>query len=225
MILTLPRFFAFTVTVILLSSLLITTTFAAPPSNRPGNSGFAIQKNPNSQSSNSGTPSKGAGRLEGAKLKSCQGRENAIKKRSEKLTQLVVTMQKNFDAIANRVMDYYTTKLIPEGKTVTNYDILVADVQTKKDAVQTALTNAQTNLSGFSCTESDPKANLKAFNQDMKAVKSALKNYRMSVKNLIVGVRSATGEENGQGFLNRNKPSNKPAQNSGKGNINRKNSL
>ncbi|MBI3380086.1 hypothetical protein HY029_04995, partial [Candidatus Gottesmanbacteria bacterium] len=73
----------------------------------------------------------------------CQARENAIKQRMSHLTQLVITMESRFDRHAQRVEDFYTTKVVPSGKTVANYNNLVADIQTKKTAVQTALTNAQ----------------------------------------------------------------------------------
>lgn len=201
------------ITTVSLSLLFTTATFAIGTSNRPANAGAAL--NTTHQPSARPLPSQATARLEGAKLQACQARENATKTRSERLTQLANTMQEKFDAIAKRVEDYYTTKVVPSGKTVSNYDSLVADVQTKKDAAQTALTNAQSDLSGFSCTDKNPKAMITKFNEDMKAVKSALQEYRMSVKNLIVGVHSVTGQEN------RTNPSNKPSQNPGQGNTNR----
>lgn len=132
-------------------------------------------------------------RLIEAKLRACQAKEKAIKKRTEQLVKLATTMQEKFDAIAGRVEEYYTSKVVPSGKTVTNYDSLVADIQTKKGAVQTALSQAQTNVASFSCTSDDPKGQLAQFKDDMRAVKSALKNYRTSIKNLIVAIRSVTG--------------------------------
>jgi len=77
------------------------------------------------------------------KLRACQAKENSINKRLTSLNNLVVNMESKFDSIANRVEIYYTTKVIPSGKTVSNYNFLVADIQTKKTAVQTALTKAQ----------------------------------------------------------------------------------
>lgn len=133
-------------------------------------------------------------RLTEAKLKACQAKENAIKKRAERLGQLVSTMQEKFEAIAKRVEEYYTTKVVPSGKTVANYDSLVADIQTKKTAVQTALSQAQSNAGSFACDSSDPKGQLAQYKDDMRAVKSVLKDYRTSIKNLIVAVRSVRGE-------------------------------
>ena len=133
-------------------------------------------------------------RLTEAKLKACQVRENIIKKRAERLGKLAKTIEEKFDAIAKRVEDYYVSKVVPSGKTVANYDSLIADIQTKKGAVQTALTQAQTNAASFSCTSDDPKGQMARFKDDMQAVKSALKDYRTSINDLIVAVRSVTGE-------------------------------
>ena len=165
---------AVSITAVSLSLLFTTATFAVGSSNRPENPGSIAQNTTHQPSARPSLPSQAAARLEGAKLRACQARENAIKTRSERLTKLATTMQEKFDAIAKRVEDYYTSKLVPDGMTVPDYDALVADVQTKKTAVQTALTNAQNGVSGFNCTDNDPKTMLMQFNEDMKAVKSAL---------------------------------------------------
>lgn len=211
----LPKLFVVSVTAVSLSLLFATTTFAVKPSNLQEKPDSTAQDTFHHPSAHPSPPSQATTRLEKTKLRACQERENAIKIRSEKLTQLATVMQEKFDAIAKRAEDYYITKLVPQGKTVSNYDALVAYVQTKKDAVQTALTNALDGISGFNCTDSDPKTMLMQFNEDMRAIKSALHDYRMSVKNLIVGVRSVTGQEN------RTNPSNKPSQHPGQGNTNR----
>ena len=178
----LPKISAISISSLSLVLLFTTSALAAQPVGR----GLGNDK----------IPANAMARLEGAKLKSCQAREVAIKNRSEKLTQLASTMMTKFDAIALRVQEYYTTKLVPQGKTVANYDALVADVQTNKLAVQTALTTAQADAASFSCTAESPKEMLTKFNTDMRAVKTALHAYRTSIKNLIVGVRSVTGQEN-----------------------------
>ncbi|HSX18683.1 MAG TPA: hypothetical protein VLE91_00955 [Candidatus Saccharimonadales bacterium] len=127
-------------------------------------------------------------------LRSCQAKEAAIKNRSMHLTQLAQNMETKFDAIANRVENYYTTKVVPGGKTVPNYDALVADIQTKKTAASTALTKAQNDANNFSCS-GNPKTQLTQFREDMQLTKSALKNYRTSIRNLIVAVHSQSGEK------------------------------
>jgi hypothetical protein len=141
-------------------------------------------------------PAQAKARLQDAKLKMCQAKENVIKNRSTSLNGLVENMLEKFDAIALRVENYYTNTVIPSGKTVANYDVLLADIQTKKAAVQTALTKAKDDFKTFSCTGNDPKGALEQYRKDMQAVKQAMADYRTSIKNLIVAIHSVTGETN-----------------------------
>ena len=134
-----------------------------------------------------------AEKLTDAKLKVCQNKESAIQKRDSQLTKMAEDMMTKFDGIATRVETYYTEKVVPSGKTVSNYNALVADIATKKSAVKTALDKASTDATAFKCTGDDPKGQLTLFRVDMQAVKSALKDYRTSIKNLIVAIRSVTG--------------------------------
>lgn len=141
----------------------------------------------------SSLPQLAQSRLADGPLKACQARENAIKTRSVHLEQLATTMEEKFDAIAGRVEEYYTTKVVPSGKTVPNYDSLVADIAASKTTVQTGLTKAQNDISSFSCTGSDPKGQMMTYRVDMQGVIQELKDYRTSIKDLIVAVRSVTG--------------------------------
>jgi len=134
-----------------------------------------------------------AEKLNEAKLKVCQNKESAIQKRNSQLAKMAEDMLTKFDGIATKVETYYTSKVVPSGKTVPNYNALVADIATKKSAAKTALDKANTDATAFKCTSDDPKGQLTLFRVDMQAVKSALKDYRTSIKNLIVAVRSATG--------------------------------
>lgn len=150
---------------------------AVGPSPRPGSPGA--------------TRSATAGqRLDEVRLKVCQVREDALKKRSQRLIQLVANMEDKFTSIAQRVKDYYTSKVVPAGQVVANYDSLVLSFDTKKAAIQTALTKAQEDLASFNCNGDDPKGGMMAFREDMQAVKGALKDYRTAIKDLIVAVRS-----------------------------------
>lgn len=161
----------------------------------------------------SGLPTQAQAHLTAAKLRACQAKESAITKRSVHLGQLATTMEEKFDAIATRVEEYYTTKVVPSGKTVAKYNSLVSDIQTKKTAVQTAVTKAQAGAAGFSCTGDDPKGQMVTFREDMQAVIKALQDYRTSIKNLIVAVRSVTGETERANPTNSPKPTQSQGQN------------
>ncbi len=132
---------------------------------------------------------------EEGKMKSCQARENGIRKRSEHLTKMANNMLVKFDAIAQRVENYYTSKVVPGGKTVSNYDSLVSTIAVKKTAVQTALTSSQNDLASFNCTAGDPKGQMMQYKNDMKKVKDSLRDFRTAIKNLIVAVRSVNGQK------------------------------
>ena len=132
-------------------------------------------------------------------MRACESRQSAIKNRLTHLTGLAKNIEDKFTLIAQRVEAFYTSKVVPSGKTVANYDSLVADIQSKKDSVTTALTKAEADVTAFSCTSGDPKTVFTTFVADMQSVKGALKEFRTSIKNLIVAVHSVVGEENKEG--------------------------
>lgn len=137
---------------------------------------------------------KGIDRLEGLRLEFCQKHEDEVDTRLTSLGNLVANVLGKFDAIAARVEQFYTNKVIPTGRTVPNYDALLADITAKRTAVTTALSNTQNDINGFSCTAENPKGQIRLFRTDMQTVKRTLQDYRTSIKNLIVAVRSVVGE-------------------------------
>ncbi len=142
----------------------------------------------------------GVQKLTEAKLKTCQNKEAAVRERNDALIKMAENMLIKFDSIAARVKTYYTDKVVPSGKKVSNYDALVADIATKKTVVRSGLDDATTDALAFNCTSDDPKGQLVQFRTRMQAVKQALKEYRTSIKDLIVAVRSVTGTtESGSG--------------------------
>lgn len=136
----------------------------------------------------------GRKRLSELKLKACEAREEVIKKRNENLMSLVVKMVGKFDAIAVRVEEFYTGKLLPKGKVLSNYDALVSEINTKKAILDSALKSVP-DTADFDCSGEDPKGLLTEYRSKMQDVKTALHNYRTSIKNLIVAVHSLV--ENG----------------------------
>lgn len=139
---------------------------------------------------------KGIDRLEGQRLNFCQDHEDEIDTRLGSLGGLVANMLGKFDAIATRVENFYTSKVEPTHP-ISNYAALVADIASKRAAAVTALTSAQNDINGFTCTSTNPKGELKLFRTDMQTVKKALHDYRTSIKNLIVAVATAIGETEG----------------------------
>lgn len=119
----------------------------------------------------------------------CQAHERSIKTRLDSLIKLVTNQETKFSSISARTENYYTTKLVPQGKILSNYNSLLADISAKKAIVDSDILTAKNDAADFSCTLPNPKSKLTAFRKDMQMVKAALKNYRTSIKNLIVAVR------------------------------------
>lgn len=146
-----------------------------------------------------GTPRvKGTDRLKDNRLKMCQKGEKEINTRLTNTEKLVNEILAKLDTIAQRVQEFYNNKIVPSGKTVPNYSTLVADIASKKTAVQTALANAKNDVSGFSCTADNPKGQITQFKTDMQSVKKALQDYKTSIKKLTVAVKSVVGVRTGE---------------------------
>jgi hypothetical protein len=181
------------VILVLLFGFFATSIFAASERS------FAVRKNPGATGTFIATASatpvvRGKSNLAGEKLRACQTKEISVQKRLSQLTRLVISMEGKFDAIALRVKNFYSTKVLAAGKSLSNYAELIAEIDAKKVLVDTALTKTQTDLTGFSCTEGDPKGLLNKYRLNMQAVKKALGDYRTSIKNLIVAVHTLVGD-------------------------------
>lgn len=135
-------------------------------------------------------------KLEAAKIRACEARQSAITKRSEQIVKRSTNQLNVFSKIAQRVQEFYQNKLIPQGKIVANYDSLVADIASRGAAITPLLAQAEADAASFSCDKDHPSEQVKAFNEDMKAVIAGLEAYRKSVRNLIVAVRSVVGTAN-----------------------------
>jgi hypothetical protein len=129
-------------------------------------------------------------RLQGGKLQACQSIEKALTNRSTHLVDLVIQMEKTFNSIAQGVEQYYLTKVIPTGTNLPTYDSLVADITTKQNALTPLIVAAQSDVTTFSCTGNNPGALMTQYRTDMQAVLKGLQDYRTSIKNLIVAVRT-----------------------------------
>ncbi len=128
-------------------------------------------------------------KLADAKLKACQNREKAINNILSRLADRSQKQNDLFTKIADRTEVFYKDK----GKTLSNYDALVADVNTKKAAAQSQTDKIKDSSITFKCDGTDPKGALASFKESLKAEQVALKDFKTAVKNLIVGVKSAQG--------------------------------
>lgn len=128
-------------------------------------------------------------RLADAKLKACQNREKAINNIMARFADRGSKQLDVFNKIAQRTETFYSDK----GKILSNYDALVADVNAKKAAAQTAVDGVKSNSVSFKCDGTDPRGAATSFKDSLKGEIAALKAYKTAIKNLIVGVKSVQG--------------------------------
>ena len=124
----------------------------------------------------------------------CKARENIIKKRLQSFTTLAETIERNFDRLVGRVKSYYENKLAPKGVTVSNYSELLANVNSKRGNVESALSDLKISANSFSCGSADPKSELNTFREKAQVLIKALKEYKTAVKDLLVAVKTASAK-------------------------------
>lgn len=130
-------------------------------------------------------------RLQDAQLKRCEAQQKAITNIMGHIADRGQNQLDLFTTIATRVENFYTEK----GKTLSNYDSLVADVNAKKAAALTVVSNVKNADTTFNCSGDDPHGVISGFKTSLQQEISALKEYRTSIKNLIVGVKSVQSTE------------------------------
>jgi hypothetical protein len=134
----------------------------------------------------------GEHRLLDAKLRVCRARAknitgimNGSVARSEKQAELFATITERTEAFYQK-----------QGKTAANYDELVAAVDSAKATVATDITAAKTAIGdGFDCDGSNPKGTASTVKQDIEKTRTDMKAYKQAVKNLIVAVKAAQGDQ------------------------------
>ncbi|OGY32308.1 MAG: hypothetical protein A3A57_01560 [Candidatus Woykebacteria bacterium RIFCSPLOWO2_01_FULL_41_12] len=126
-----------------------------------------------------------------AKLRVCEKLEDTINNRSDHLLDRVNKHIARFDRISSKVQTFYTEKMVPKGINVENYETLVGNIATKKAAAVEAAANAAATIDDFDCSGDSPGQALADFHDQMHVVIKALKEYKKSVVDLIVAVRTA----------------------------------
>ena len=125
-------------------------------------------------------------KLTAVKLEICQKRETEITNIMARMGDRGQKQVDLFAGIATRAENFYTEK----GKTLSNYDALVTDVNNKKAAAQLAVNAVKSAAPTFKCDGDNPKATATSFKNIVKIQIDALNAYKTAVKNLIVGIKS-----------------------------------
>ena len=179
-------------------------TSYGPPSTSHGNSstssgqvstasssnagGSSTANQAQSSSTTKGNSSVGQAHMAAGLLKACQNRQAAITNIMSRIDTRAQNQIALFSTIATRVENFY----VSQGKTFNNYNQLVAAVNQAAIKANTDFATVKTD-STFSCTSPNPKGMITSFQSYLKLEISDLQNYRLAVKNLIVGVASANG--------------------------------
>ncbi len=162
------------------------TVFALPSQARV----HAATTPPASQQANGSAAQAGNGQAnrQAAMLRVCQNRQNAINNIINRIDTRATNQLTLFSTIASRVEAFYTK----QGKTISDYSSLVAAVDSAQTKASNDLTTLKTN-SSFTCSSTNPKGMVLAFQTYLKTAITDLKSFKTAVKNLIVGVATANG--------------------------------
>ncbi len=123
------------------------------------------------------------------KLQACNNRKDKITGAIDRVVQRTQNQLELFDKITVRTEAFYVNK----GKTLSNYDELVAAVSSAKAQAETDLATVKAHTT-FTCDADDPTGDVATFKAAVKQEIQDLKAYRAAIKNLIVGVKSVQGD-------------------------------
>lgn len=132
-------------------------------------------------------------RLADTKLENCKKREAAINKGLKNVADRRSKQLEVFNKISERTQKFYTDKDL----SLANYDVLVADVNAKKSAAESAIADLKTKTIDFKCDGTDPVGAVDAYKAAREEVVVALKEYKTAIKNLIVAVKSVASKPEG----------------------------
>ncbi len=124
-----------------------------------------------------------------AKAKQCDRRQVVVNKITAHIAERGQKQLDLFTTIATRVEVFYTKS----GKTLSNYDELVAAVNTAQASAQQTVDGIKSTTITLKCDGTDPNGAGASFKTALKSEIQTLKDYRTAVKNLIVGVKSVQG--------------------------------
>jgi len=127
-------------------------------------------------------------KLADARLDICKKRAGTINRIATKSTEQASKHLVTFQKIEQRVKEFYVSKNL----TAANYDALVATIDEKEAAAVAAI--AVAGETTFNCETTDSTEPGKVVRDLNKSKHDALKEYRLAIKNLIVAVKQATGE-------------------------------
>lgn len=125
------------------------------------------------------------------RLELCQKREDRINKSMKNIAERRLKQLEVFNKIVDRTIAFYEENNLA----LENYDALLADVNTKRGIAEAEIDNLTSAVVDFDCESEEPLKVSEAFKSAREGVVSSMKDYKTSVKNLIVGIKSVAIEK------------------------------
>lgn len=127
--------------------------------------------------------------------KACSARKNAFQKRMENAVAQAEKHKAVFDKIFTRVQDFKESNAV----SVESYESLVAAANAAGVKVDDAIAALQSLNTDVDCTDPDAAATaLSAFKETVTEAKTALKDYRTSIKNVLVAVKASVPSDDSE---------------------------
>lgn len=130
-------------------------------------------------------------KLSATNLEICNSRKDSIDRRVARISERTEKQLALFNGISERAQTFYTSR----GDVLENYDTLTADVTAKKDAATVAVATLIAQKDVFDCEADDPKGTIATYKSILNDAIAALREYRTSIKDLIVGIKSVNSNE------------------------------
>jgi hypothetical protein len=116
--------------------------------------------------------------------KSCEQRKTSINNRITAYDNAANTKLTQFNTIFERVKKFKTDKALQ----VSNYDALVATATAKQQAATDAVAALKALSADFDCASTDPGATVASIKSSTVDARTALKEYRKSIKDIVVAL-------------------------------------
>jgi hypothetical protein len=119
--------------------------------------------------------------------KACEQRKTSINNRITAYNKAANNKLTHFNTIFERVKKFKTDKALQ----VSNYDALVATATSKQQAATDAVAALKALTADFDCTSTDPGATVASIKSATADARTALKEYRKSIKDIVVALAQA----------------------------------
>jgi hypothetical protein len=131
-----------------------------------------------------------AGKSVAERQKTCAQIKNAVDRKLAAFDNSATKHLTRLDGVFTKLQDYQTANNLP----VSNYDALVAAATAKQTTATEAVDALHQVGTTLDCSSSDPAAMLAAAKTAAKTARDALKDYRTSLKNIVVALAQAKGD-------------------------------